>query len=467
VVSKILLWATVFAAIWAIKRDVARRDGVSAALWIPTLWVGIMLSRPLSAWLSGRFLDRSEYSLDGSPMDRLLFLALIIAAWVIVLNRKPDWSSFLSRNWPIVLFYFYLLVSVFWADSIQDSFKRWFKEVGNIIVIMLILTETNPQQALRAVFVRCSYLLIPLSIVFLRYFPNLGRRYSRGGELEVIGVTDQKNSLGAMIVVCCLLVIWDLLENNQQARKKPDRVGTFLEVGILILGVYLLHACDSKTSMVCLALGGAILATSRMPVLRNRVGSLGLWTLGTVLVFNMVDAFFGLKEVIVKTLGRDMTFTGRTNSWREIMQLHTDPLLGTGFYSFWSDPYYISKLPEAVPRPAHNGYLEVYLDGGSIGVLLLAILLGVTALRINKEMRWGGTYALVRYAALVVAVIANFSESYFARMAPVGFLFLLAAIEVPRPHGVYLAGGNSFSDSVPQRNTADGMHGPAMPGFWK
>jgi exopolysaccharide production protein ExoQ len=448
--GRIILWATVFFAIWAIRRDTTRRDGVSAALWIPTLWVGILASRPVSAWLSGRFLERSEYSLEGSPIDMLFFLALIIAASIIVLNREPDWASFISRNWPIVVFYLYLLVTVFWADSPLDSFKRWFKEVGNIIVIMVILTERNPWQALRAVFVRCSYLLIPLSIVFLRYFPYLGRRYSRGGELEAIGVSEQKNSLGAMIVVCCLLVIWDLLENNQQARQKLDRVGRFLEVGILILGVYLLRVCDSKTSMVCLAVGGAILATARIPVLRNRVGSLGLWTLGVILLFDLADALFGIKESLVKSLGRDTTFTGRTDSWREIMQLHTDPLLGTGFYSFWSDPHYITKLPEWVPRPAHNGYLEVYLDGGSIGVLLLAILLAVTALRINKEMRWGGTYALVRYAALVVAVIANFSESYFARMAPVGFLFILAAIESPCRQSVHLAAGKAFLDSVPQ-----------------
>jgi len=31
-----------------LRKDVAERDGVSHAVWIPTLWIGILASRPLS-----------------------------------------------------------------------------------------------------------------------------------------------------------------------------------------------------------------------------------------------------------------------------------------------------------------------------------------------------------------------------------------------------------------------------------
>jgi exopolysaccharide production protein ExoQ len=446
-----ILWATVAFALWAIQRDNARRDGASAALWIPTLWLGILASRPLSCWLGHGVPDGPQYSMEGSPIDGTFFLVLIVAASVVVVNRQPNWSSFVSRNWPILLFYLYLLVTVLWAESSLVSFKRWFKEVGNIMVAMVILTEQNPRQALRAVFVRCGYLLIPLSVVFARYFPELGRSYTIGGDLEVTGVTFQKNSLGAMILVCCLAIVWDLLENKLPGRKARDRVGLLLQVGILILGGYLLHLCDSKTSTVCLALGGGILATTRMPVLRNKVGSLGLWTLSLVVFFVMIDSVFGIKEAVIQSLGRDMTFTGRTNIWHEIAQQNIDPLIGTGFCSFWTDQHYLSKMFEGIPRSAHNGYLEVYIEGGYIAVALLAILLGVTALRINTEMRSGGTYALFRYAVLVVVIVHNFSESEFAMMAPIGFLFIVAAIDGPWRQGFRLRERNYSWGSVPQQ----------------
>ncbi len=87
-----------------------------------------------------------------------------------------------------------------WANSPPTSFKRWFKEFGNIAVLLVILTEARPQQALRAVFVRCAYLFLPLSFVFIRYFPSLGRFYSsHGGEGQMTGVTTQKNTLGMLL----------------------------------------------------------------------------------------------------------------------------------------------------------------------------------------------------------------------------------------------------------------------------
>jgi exopolysaccharide production protein ExoQ len=471
-IGRLILWAMLLFAIWAIRRDTSRRNGISVALWIPTLWVGIIASRPLSNWLGGGQPQSPEYSLEGSPIDALFFIVLILAATVVVSNRKPDWSAFFSRNWPIILFYSYLLISVVWAADPLVSFKRWFKEVGNIMIVMVILTEQNPLQAFRAVFVRCAYVLIPLSFIFVRYFPDLGRVYNiHSGELEAIGVTFQKNSLGAMILVTALVTVWDLVEKNQpvgkpSTRKKArDRLGFWLRVGIVLLGIYLLRLCDSKTSLVCLVLGGGILVATRIPWLKGGVRHLGVWMPVIILLLYVIDSLFGVKESVLHGLGRDMTFTGRTEVWHALLSLNIDPIIGTGFCSFWSDQRYLVKLPYWVAYSAHNGYVEIYIDGGFIAVSLLALLICVTAVRIIKQMRSGTTYAVMRYSAVIAAVVANFSESYFARMAPVGFLFLLAAVEVPRRRAVGLAAKSRFPGSVPLKREAE-AHGKAATESW-
>jgi hypothetical protein len=51
--------------------------------------------------------------------------------------------------------------------------------------------------------------------------------------------------------------------------------------------------------------------------------------------------------------------------------------------------------------------------------------------RINRHLATGGNYALVRFSALVAILIGAFSESHFGRMSPLGFLFLLAALDGP------------------------------------
>ena len=181
-----------------VVRDTRSRDGISGALWIPTLWAMILLSRPFSTWVGFGGGGGGVESQEGSPLDRLFFMGLIAAAIVTLLRRRIAWTAVIARNWPIVLLYAYFLLSVLWADSSVVSFKRWFKDLGNVFVALVVLTEANPLQGIRAVFVRCGYVLIPLSLIFIRYFPSLGRTYNRHtGGMESIGVTFQKNSLGA------------------------------------------------------------------------------------------------------------------------------------------------------------------------------------------------------------------------------------------------------------------------------
>ena len=94
-----------------------------------------------------------------------------------------------------------------------------------------------------------------------------------------------------------------------------------------------------------------------------------------VLTFWVLDETVGIKQNVVAGLGRDMTFTGRTDVWRELLSLHTDPVLGVGFMSFWDDKSLQSQLPEWVAHSAHNGYLEEYLVGGWVGIFFLVVML--------------------------------------------------------------------------------------------
>lgn len=420
----LVLFAT--GAAWFIRRDTARREGLSAALWIPTLWVGILASRPLSTWLG---YGGGEDTLEGSPLDRLFFLVLIIASTITLLRRGAAAGDFLARNGALLLFYAYLLVSVLWADAPMVSAKRWLKDFGNILVALVVLTELNPIEAFRAVFVRCAYVLIPLSVIFIRYLPEWGRRYSpHSGQMEATGVTFQKNSLGVMVLVCGLVLLWDWLERTRSETTRLSALERFMPPGVLALGAWLLHISDSKTSILCFALGAFILLASRLPLLRQRINSMGVYLVVLGAGFFVADRMFGLSTWLVTSLGRDMTFTGRTEVWRELLALKTDPLFGTGFCSFWSNPHYLARLPDWVSSSAHNGYLEMYIDGGWLGAGLLGFLLLVLMRRMQRLLTAGGRDALAFFAVLVVAIIANFSESHFGRMSPLWFLFILAAL---------------------------------------
>ena len=418
-IPKLIMLVSLSTFYWLIKRDVAFRKDVSRAIWIPTLWVAIIASRPLSTWFN---FGGGDDTMEGSPLDRMGFFVLIAAAWITLNRRRYDWSTLISGNWPVFVFYGFLFISIVWANSPFVSFKRWFKEFGNIIVLLVILTEKDPQQACRAVFVRCAYVLMPLSVVFIRYFPDLGRRYNiHSGEMEAIGVTFQKNSLGAMVLVCGLVIVWDWFERSRPGKDRMGKFDRYLPVFLLSCGGYLLHLCDSKTSITCLCIGSFILAATRLPLMRRHIGALGLCALAALVLFFVLDSLFGIKEDLVAGLGRDATLTGRTDVWRELFKLHTDPILGTGFMSFWDDRQYRAKLPDWVAFSAHNGYIEIFLAGGFVGIFALVIMLLGTGYRINRSLSWGGDFCRGPFCCILSGVACQCFRIQFCLHDPARF----------------------------------------------
>src|SRR5262245_23463040 len=121
--------------LWLFYRDSREGGDVSVGLWIPFLWLGINASKPLAYWFGG--VDSSsdlEALVEGSAIDRNVFLGLILSGVVILIRRQLDWNLIFASNRWIWFLHFYLLVSVIWSDYPFVSFKRWFKDFGNVIM---------------------------------------------------------------------------------------------------------------------------------------------------------------------------------------------------------------------------------------------------------------------------------------------------------------------------------------------
>ncbi len=159
---------------WSRERD-AR---VSWAMLIPTVWFAIVCSRPVSEWIhldkSANFTQR--YS-ESSPLDATLYALLLVAALLVVNRRMLRLRALLKANWPVLLFFFYTAVSVTWSDDPGVGFKRWIKSLGDLAVILVILTEEDHEAAIRRMYTVVSSVMLPLSVLFILYYPSLGTNY--------------------------------------------------------------------------------------------------------------------------------------------------------------------------------------------------------------------------------------------------------------------------------------------------
>jgi O-antigen ligase len=85
------------------------------------------------------------------------------------------------------------------------------------------------------------------------------------------------------------------------------------------------------------------------------------------------------------------------------------------------------------PNQAHNGYLEVFLNLGWMGVALLGFLIVWGYWQVIGAFRRDQEAGRLRLAYFVVALVYNLTEAAFQVLHPVWIAFLLAVTVIPEP----------------------------------
>lgn len=416
--------------------DLRRPDRPSRALWVPLAWMFLAGSRYLSSWVNMTpTFDSAGDSEEGSPIDRAVFFGLIAAGILILARRKVDWQRLLRNNVWIALYFLYCLASMAWADDPALLIKRWIKELGNPIMALVILTELRPYQAVGAVLRRLSFLMLPLSVLFIKYYPELGRDFHADGSPMFTGVGHQKNDLGLMCLMAGIYMFWELLQRREKTLSTFTRQHKIVALLLIAMLAWLLHISDSQTSFVCLVVAVMLLLLGRMPFMAQRPGRIFGVLFCAVLSIWLLDEVFSLKETALSFLGRDPTLTNRTEIWRTVEGFEVNPIVGAGFMSFWTHER-IGKLAKALDlsaiTQAHNGYLEQYLNLGYIGVAFIAVIFLSGLLRVRRHLSVDPAAGMLRLCFIVTAALYNYTEASFYGINNMWMLLLLGCLEVPR-----------------------------------
>src|SRR6185503_18647312 len=290
---------------WLLRRDVKRRTGVSHAVWIVAMWFAIFASRPFSSWFQGQQAQTAESYLEGSPLDAMMFFGLILAGAAVLVRRSVRFGPIVAANKWVFLFFGYCAISVVWSDYPFVAFKRWFKDFGNVVMVLVLLTEQAPIEAIKASFVRCASVLVPLSFAFIRYIPELGRTYTgwNRNDLMYVGVATHKNTLGALLLISCVFLYWDLTTRPAAPKKWAWLVDRADAMIVFLMAFWLLLIADSATSLLCTFLSiGLYTATALAPV-KRRLGKVEVYAIVGGALWFTLDSTLGISEMIVGSLG--------------------------------------------------------------------------------------------------------------------------------------------------------------------
>jgi exopolysaccharide production protein ExoQ len=411
-----------------------RYDGPrsSWAISLPTMWFLIAGSRPVSIWLGMAPVRSPEQYLEGSPIDRSVWTLLLIAGILVLVGRRATVARILRRNWPILLFVVYCAISVFWSDFPGVALKRWVKSLGDYVMVLILLTERDWESAVKQVLARVGFVLLPLSVLLIKYYPDLGRAYALRweGTQFSLGVATDKNMLGMACMVFGFAALWRII----QAWRVPSsgRSKVYIAHGtIFAMAIWPLMMSNSMTSLGCLALSCALIAAHSFSKLAQKRWVLHLTIVAIVLIPASI-LFLDVGGGLLKSIDRNPTLTGRTDIWEILLEVPINSIVGTGFESFWLGER-LERIWAIMPgiNEAHNGYLEMYLNLGWIGVAFLAVLLWKGYKNVLRLIEQDAEVGRLLLGYFVIAVVYNYTEAGIRSTALVWIAFLLATIVLP------------------------------------
>ncbi|MEO0465973.1 MAG: O-antigen ligase [Pseudomonadota bacterium] len=346
-----------------------------------------------------------EIEADGNVILRFMWIPVYAGVIALSLSRIKDILDLALRTPALMALVALAAVSFVWSIEPSLSFRRGIS-VSMTTLFGLYLAARHDWRELLKLLGGVWIFLALMSFLAGLVAPGFARMQEiHPGTWR--GFWFEKNTLGGHMaraaIVFAVLVALDI------KRRWFWVCGLALATGLVIL-------TTSKTSLLAILMGVSIitggLIAQRSPV--SAIGMIWLGVTGTALgggvLYLYPEAFFEL-------IGKDPSLTGRTEIWSALGSAIADrPWLGYGYGAFWaegSDPAdWVRKAVQWDAPTAHNGWLDVCLSVGLVGVALFSISFAMTSFRAVTLM-FRHRFGLFVFAMVTTLMLFSLSESIF------------------------------------------------------
>lgn len=396
-----------------------------------------------SPYTRGVAVDAETGGIEVSPVNRYVWILLGAGAMPILLARRHMLIGAAKRIWPLLLLYGWFTLTTRWALDPGTSSKRLFLYIITLIVALAIALGFNSGKRFHhALAITCG-VMVGIDVLSWLAMPGLSMT-----PLGLAAIHNHKNSLGSVMLFSCLILL-------PYAFAQRTARGTWFWGSMFAAAFVLLVASKSKTSLGILV---AILATT--PLLLGVLKMKGK-TIAAIAMGLLLSLFGGALMWLAycTSTGRNplapfygITFTQRTDVWAfVILEIMKRPFAGSGFASFWDiDPTLQPSLQsglwfaqmDAFTNEAHNGYLDLLVTTGFVGLIGAMIVLfrwvirGMAQMRqalrsSDPEDRWNLPYIVSLGIFPLIIVGHNLLESsYFTANSFFGTLILLIGVDL-------------------------------------
>jgi exopolysaccharide production protein ExoQ len=309
-----------------------------------------------------------------------------------------------------ILLALFAFASILWSAAPEASYVRAVGLIGATMFGIYLVTQYTLKEQI-VVTAWAFGLIIVLSFIYAIFLPQYGIMGGvHSGDWR--GIYTHKNTLGMRMVLSAATFLVLLLDSR--------RPSFFPALG-LMASMTLIALCTSKGAMVTftVVVGTAIACQ----ILRWQFRYVVPLLLGSATLASVSIAWaLGNLEAIADFLNKDITLTGRTDIWELVIDvIHKKPWFGYGYDAFWSqglkgDAAYVWRAFLWEAPHAHNGFLDIWVQLGFVGIALLLMGLyfhlfhGLVQLRYTTEPEY-----LWPVVLLVYCIFNNLTETTFLR----------------------------------------------------
>jgi O-antigen ligase len=414
-----------------VQQGKALNAAIGRVLLFALLAFALVGTRPFS----GTDIDSASTASDGTLNQIVWFAAILLAAPLILIRFRLA-IAIAWRAWPLLLVMAWATATALWSPLPDLTLRRvavlWLMYAAALGVAVSDLPLSE--------FHRIATLVvgIVMAVDVLGVIGLPSRAINSEGQF--VGLHGHKNSAGQAAVMAALC--WYFF---------AGRYGWGLTRLCILAGsaffYLLILASGSKTGSALALL--VMVWCSSWAILARKGAAVGMicWTgLGfTLLITTVALIVFGVTATDVgMALFGDLTFTGRWQLWEVIWdQIVQHYWLGYGFGAFWDVNGVDNSLGLAksvgwlgVVGQAHNGYLDLFLQIGLIGLVLAlfslvwALRLAHKLLRLRPEHPFDSSARAFAYAMILSIALYNLLESSYLRPHHLQAVWLFLALPI-------------------------------------
>jgi len=335
-----------------------RAGGVDRAVLIyGLLWMVYIVTQFRMPWTP---LTYSEEAPTGGIRQVFFTLGVMFAMRRLIYTRTTN--QILGMHMGGLLLGILLVASVLWSTDPTLTIKRSMVYVfGYLMILSLVHVPKWPLRYYMVVIVNGMGWIAWISIIAYFVFPKSCTTLSiRPG---LAGLTVHPNVFGP-----CLEMAWGIGLGMPCWTRFQKGHKYFLMAGLMIA----LLMSNSITALIA-----TVVATGLYVVLTTDSYKSGVLILAA-LAGGAIVQFIGLsnlKSFFFQLVGRDESMSGRDTLWSDVFNAGMlSPVFGSGYGAFWYEGRGRELTGTWNPRQAHNAYIDVFVDIGVLGLLLVLIV---------------------------------------------------------------------------------------------